>query len=172
MPYPSNNSLLTLFTEAMSYALTLNNTRGSIPNIMITNSGSQRFDVYSGPFTKNDQLTASPFKDPFLYIPDVPLSVAKQVLPTLNQAGANNRREVLERDFDAEAYARGEVDMVYRAWLEDMDRKSNGPARRAMQNSTLGYVTHNVRAFVLIRFPPEHCTDEHLLRVVLPWRWR
>ena len=152
VPYPSNNSLLTLFTEAMSYALTLNNTRGAIPNIMITNSGSQRFDVYSGPFTKNDQLTASPFKDPFLYIPDVPLSVAKQVLPTLNQDGANNRRELIERGFD-EAYARGEVDMVYRAWLEDMDRKSNGPARRAMQNSTLGYVTHDVRPFVLCAFP-------------------
>ena len=149
VPYPSNNSLLTLFTEAMSYALTLNNTRGSIPNIMITNSGSQRFDVYSGPFTKNDQLTASPFKDPFLYIPDVPLSVAKQVLPTLNQDGANERRELTEGGFDAEAYARGEVDMVYRAWLEDMDKRSDGPARRAMQNSTLGYVTHDVRPFVL-----------------------
>ena len=108
-PYPSNNSLLTLFTEAMSYALTLNNTRGAIPNIMITNSGSQRFDVYSGPFTRNDQLTASPFADPFLYVQNVPLSIAKQVLPALNNAGANNRRALT--GFDEEAYARGEVDM-------------------------------------------------------------
>ena len=38
----------------MPVALAINNTRASIPNIMITNSGSQRFDVYAGPFTKND----------------------------------------------------------------------------------------------------------------------
>ena len=148
MPYPSNNSLLTLYGEAMSYSLTANNTRGSIPNIMITNSGSQRFDVYSGPFTKNDQLTASPFADIFLYIPNITLSVAKQVLPALNHAGANERR-ALGGGFDAEAYARGEVDMVYRAWLEDMDKRSDGPARRAMQNATLGYVTHDVGPLAL-----------------------
>ncbi|KAI1791129.1 Metallo-dependent phosphatase-like protein [Ganoderma leucocontextum] len=141
VPYPSNNSLLTLFGEAMTYSLTANNTRGSVPNIIITNSGSQRFDVYSGPFTKNDQLTASPFADAFLYIPNVTLSVAEQVLPSLNSAGANERRAL--GGFDAEAYARGDVDMVYRAWLEEMDRRSNGPARRAAQNATLGYVTHD-----------------------------
>ncbi|PIL33613.1 hypothetical protein GSI_04236 [Ganoderma sinense ZZ0214-1] len=141
--YPSNNSLLSLFGEAMSYSLTSNNSRGAIPNIMITNSGSQRFDVYSGPFTKNDQLTASPFADAFLYIPNVTLSVAKQVLPSLNNAGANERRALTEGGFDAEAYARGEVDMVYRAWLEDMDKKSYGAVRRAAQNATLGYVTHD-----------------------------
>ncbi|PIL26310.1 hypothetical protein GSI_12066 [Ganoderma sinense ZZ0214-1] len=141
VPYPSNNSLLTLFTEAMSYALTINNTCGAIPNIMITNSGSQRFDVYSGPFTKNDQLTASPFADPFLYVQNVPLSIAKQVLPALNNAGANNRRAL--SGFDEEAYARGEVNMVYHAWLQEMDQRNDGPTRRAAQNLTLGYVTHD-----------------------------
>ena len=148
--------------------MAINNSRADIPNIMITNSGSQRFDVFAGAFTKNDQLTSSPFTDSFLYIPNVTLSVASQVLPALNNAGANERRELAE---DA-AYARGEVDMVYRAWLEDMDERSNGPARRAMQNSTLGYVTHDVGPFVLIRLSPDHCTDKHILRVVLPWRWR
>ena len=132
----------------MSYSLTANNSRGAIPNIMITNSGSQRFDVYSGSFTKNDQLTASPFADAFLYIPNVTLSVAKQVLPSLNHAGVNERRALTAGGFDAEAYARGDVDMVYRAWLEDMDKRSNGAVRRAAQNATLGYVTHDVRLFL------------------------
>ena len=127
----------------MRYSLTVNNSRASIPNVMITNSGSMRFDVYSGPFTKNDQLTASPFADSFLYIPNVTLSVASQVLPALNNAGANERRAVDVRE--TEAYARGEVDMLYRAWLEEMDRRSYGPERRAANNATLGYVTHDVR---------------------------
>jgi hypothetical protein len=36
----------------MPVALTINNTRAAIPNIMITNSGELRFDIYAGPFTK------------------------------------------------------------------------------------------------------------------------
>ncbi|TBU27897.1 Metallo-dependent phosphatase-like protein [Dichomitus squalens] len=144
VPATANNSLLSLFTTAMTYSLTVNNSRASVPNVMITNSGSMRFDVYAGAFTKNDQLTASPFADSFLYIPNVTLSIASQVLPTLNKAGANERRELAGIDLrSTEAYARGEVDMLYRAWLEEMDRKSFGPERRAANNATLGYVTHD-----------------------------
>jgi len=139
-PYPSNNSLLTLFIEnAVPVALAINNSRASIPNVMITNSGSQRFDIYAGPFTKNDQLTASPFADSFLYIPNVPSSIANQVLPALNNAGANERRAVLE-ERERELYGRGYVDMIYGRWLEEQDARS-GIERRAAKNLTLGYVT-------------------------------
>nr|VWP00432.1 Triacylglycerol lipase [Ganoderma boninense] len=37
-----------------------------VSTLMITNSGSQRFDVYSGPFVLNDQLTSSLYANPFL----------------------------------------------------------------------------------------------------------
>ncbi|KAF9486069.1 hypothetical protein BDN70DRAFT_870580 [Pholiota conissans] len=142
-PYPSNNSLLTLFIEdAVPVALAINNTRASIPNIMITNSGSQRFDIYAGAFTKNDQLTASPFADSFLFIPGVPFNVANQVLPALNNAGANERRAMLE-EREQHNYGRGYVETEYRRWLEEMDRRNDGVARRAAANLTLGYVTND-----------------------------
>ncbi|KAF8190783.1 Metallo-dependent phosphatase-like protein [Pholiota molesta] len=143
-PYPSNDSLLTLFIQnAVPVALAINNTRASIPNIMITNSGSQRFDVYAGPFTKNDQLTASPFADSFLFIPEVPFNVANQVLPSLNNAGANERRAMLEERNQLD-YGRGYVETEYRRWLEEMDRRNDGATRRAAANLTLGYVTNDV----------------------------
>ncbi|KAF9047525.1 Metallo-dependent phosphatase-like protein [Panaeolus papilionaceus] len=139
-PYPSEDSALTLFIEqAAPVALSINNTRASNPRIIITNSGSQRFDIYAGSFTKNDQLTVSPFADAFLFIPSIPFSVANQVLPTLNNAGADERRRALE-ERDSDLYARGHVDTVYRRWLKEMDER-NGLARRAAQNLTLGYVT-------------------------------
>jgi len=138
-PYPSIDSLPTLFAQnVLPAALALNNTRASIPNIIITNSGSLRFDVYGGPFTKNDQLTASPFTDTFSFIPNITFSVANKVLPTLNQVGADQRRALEERE--NELYARGYVDKVYNRWLEEMDR-SNVVGRRAATNLTLGYVT-------------------------------
>lgn len=125
--------------EVVPVALAINNTRASIPNIVITNSGSQRFDIYAGPFTKNDQLTASPFADTFLYIANVTAGVANQVLPALNNAGAAiRRRELVARE--DELYRRGYVDSRYRAWLREMDMTAS-TKRRAVGNLTLGYVT-------------------------------
>ncbi|KAI0090834.1 Metallo-dependent phosphatase-like protein [Irpex rosettiformis] len=139
-PYPSNNSLLTLFaSQALPIALKINNTRASIPAFFVTNSGSQRFDVYGGPFTKNDQLTASPFADTFLYIANVTSGVAQKVFATLNSNGSNNRkRDLMERE---KRYKRGEVDMVYRDWLREMGSREGAVERRDAGNATLGYVT-------------------------------
>ncbi|KAJ4496699.1 Metallo-dependent phosphatase-like protein [Lentinula lateritia] len=145
-PYPSNGSSLTLFiNEAAPYSLTLNNTRANISNIMITNSGSQRFDIYSGTFDKNDQISASPFTDAFMFIKDLPLGVAQDVLPALNAAGADERRKrdlgsVLQ-ERESEMWKRGYVNMRYMEWLDEMDRRHDGAVKRASQNLTLGYVT-------------------------------
>ncbi|KAG6330505.1 hypothetical protein ID866_8584 [Astraeus odoratus] len=78
-------SLWSLFVEnVMPLALAINNTRANIPKLVIVTSGILRFDIFKGPFTKNDQLTASPYTDQFLYIPDVTFSVANNILPALN----------------------------------------------------------------------------------------
>lgn len=117
---------------------------------MITNSGSQRFDIYSGAFTKNDELTASPFSDAFLFIPNVTASIAAKVLPALNNQGAQERRslEVLEAR-ERELYGLGYVDKRYTAWLREMNAR-DGHARRAAANQTIGYVTHDVRDSFLL----------------------
>jgi hypothetical protein len=136
--------------QAVPTALSINNTRASIPNIIIVNSGSQRFDLYEGPFTRNDQLTASPFTNTFLFIPDVAFSVATQVLPALNGQGAENRRSLAEvREREAILYGRGYVDKEYLEWLEEMDRRG-GAERRAAENLTLGYVTQDVSFFPFV----------------------
>ncbi|EIW80437.1 hypothetical protein CONPUDRAFT_90659 [Coniophora puteana RWD-64-598 SS2] len=143
-PYPSNDSILTLFiAEAAPVALAINNSRASIPNIMITNSGSQRFDLFKGPFTKNDQLTSSPFLDQFLYIPNLNFSIANQVLPALNQAGADERRR--KRDaFEREMRRSDDIRAVYNEWLREMNERA-GMEKRAESagNLTLGYVTQD-----------------------------
>jgi len=127
-----------LADQVLPTVLAINNTRASIPNLIIANSGAIRFDVFAGPFTKNDQLTASPFTDGFDYIAGVPLGVANAVLPVLNKQG-----ETIRRDLDgaaAERYARGDVGTQYRLWLEDMHLRAE-PERLAAQDLTLGYVT-------------------------------
>lgn len=118
---------------------------------MITNSGSQRFDIYAGTFTRNDQFTTSPFNDAFLYVPEIPFSVAKQVLPTLNAAGSNNRKRDLA--VEEEMYKRGNVDKRYWEWIEEMDKRNAGIEKRAAGNLTLGYVTSDVGLFLVFHTP-------------------
>ncbi|KAG6859954.1 hypothetical protein C0995_001289, partial [Termitomyces sp. Mi166 len=124
--------------RVLPFALAVNNSRASIPNLIITNSGSQRFDLYSGPFTRNDRLTVSPFADQFLYIPDIKLYLANAVLASLNGAGAEKRSLVEEREVIE--YRLGYVDKRYKEWLQNMNKR-DGVERRAAQNLTLGYVT-------------------------------
>jgi len=141
--YPSNGSVLSLLADqVLPTVLAINNTRATIPNLIIANSGAIRFDILAGPFTKNDELTASPFTDGFDYIANVTLGVANAVLPALNRAGGGLRS--IRRDLDgaaaAERYARGDVGTQYRLWLEDMHLRAE-PERLAAPNLTLGYVT-------------------------------
>ncbi|KAH9976377.1 Metallo-dependent phosphatase-like protein [Lactifluus volemus] len=120
-PYLSNGSLLNLMMDkVLPTVLAIDNLRAHIPNIIIANSGSLRFDVLAGPFTRNDQLTASPFSDTFRYIAGVPLGVASAVLPELNRG----------------------VEGRYRDWLAEMYART-GPELRVAENLTLGYVTQD-----------------------------
>lgn len=154
--------LLILEFQALPTALAINNSRASIPNLIITNSGSMRFDIYSGPFTKNDQLTVSPFTDSFLFIPNIPAGIANGVFAALNGAGADERRSLDERD--EILYGRGYVDREFRRWLEEMDRRD--AIKKPSQNLTLGYVTQDVS------YIPCFNGFVNLVILVLPRSWR
>jgi hypothetical protein len=82
------------------------------------------------------------YADPFLYIPNVPFSVANGVLPALNGAGMNHRKS--DEAVEAELWTRGYVGTRYREWMEDMARRNaevDGQARFAVEKLTPGYVT-------------------------------
>ena len=134
--------MLSLFVDqVIPKALAIGNpSRANIPNTVIVNSGSQRFDLYAGPFTRNDQFIVSPFNDAFLYF-QAPASIAKQVLGKLNEKGAFRRREMGAGE-DPESYARGDVD--YRFDARKRDQFEREYTERATANLTLGYVTTDV----------------------------
>ncbi|KAF8589377.1 hypothetical protein K439DRAFT_1628820 [Ramaria rubella] len=140
-PYPSNASLLSLFVDqVLPVALAINNSRASIPNIIISNSGEERFDLYAGTFTKNDQITVSPFTDSFQFLANVSFSVASRVLDELNGSGSSSKKR--SEQAMENLYKRGDVSMRFRQWLQDQWERST-LERRAIENLTLGYVTHD-----------------------------
>ncbi|CEH14630.1 5' nucleotidase [Ceraceosorus bombacis] len=157
----SESSLLNLLSNKVlpTVVSTSNPSRASTPNFVIANSGSQRFDVYKGPFTKNDQYIVSPFKDAFLYIKDVPYQYASQIIHKLNRdpvAGAASKREadVNVASSSSSAPPRSadaDVHRIFDDWGKkqhelaqaDLARLDQRAAERRADSPTLGYVTHD-----------------------------
>ncbi|KZV66464.1 hypothetical protein PENSPDRAFT_612591 [Peniophora sp. CONT] len=137
-PYPSNSSLLSLLTDqVLPLSLSVNNTRASeIPAYILVQSGGLRFDVFKGSFTKNDQLTASPFTNAFVYIANVTLNQGQKVLAGLNGDTTVARRS-LERNLGEEKY-----EARYHEWVRDM-ADAHFAKRDVAENLTLGYVTQD-----------------------------
>lgn len=83
-PYPSPNSLYTLLSDEILPKMVKNKEREDKARLIYINTGSQRFDIFKGPFTYDTSFIVSPFTSAFRYIPDVPYSIASRLLTTFN----------------------------------------------------------------------------------------
>ena len=98
-PFGSPNSIYTVLSQALA-ATVINQTRSTVPRLIILNTGSVRFDLIKGPFTVDDSFIVNPFSDAFQFIPDVPYANAKQVLGILNHGAFQKREEIESRDLE------------------------------------------------------------------------
>lgn len=113
-PAHANHSLLALLTRRILPEIVrpANPRHTHVPTVVLLNSGSQRFDVLAGPFTKNDQYITSPFRDDFLYVADVPWRVARTLVHALNRRGATHNAPG-----PAQHAAQGAADSVFQRYL-------------------------------------------------------
>lgn len=83
--YPGNTSLYTFLEQNVLVRLEGDgkNKKPSSRSVMI-NSGSIRYDLYKGPFTKDTMYIVSPFQNKWLYLPNVTLSTIQKVVSILN----------------------------------------------------------------------------------------
>jgi len=84
-PYPSENSIFTWLQELVLPNMIHDPTRNDTPRLVLTNTGSIRFDIFKGPFTIDTTFTVSPFTSGFRFVKDVPLETASKLLIILNQ---------------------------------------------------------------------------------------
>lgn len=77
--FNSSGSIFNLLSDALSVAV-VNSSRADKARMNIVNTGSVRFDLHKGPFLVDDSYIVSPFDDIFVYIPDVPYSIASGAL--------------------------------------------------------------------------------------------
>ena len=118
----------------MPVALNIDKNR---PHIAVINTGVLRCDVFKGPFTQNDQLSASSYADKFCYIPDVDFDLANSLASKLNEL---KKRSIL--------CGRGNNDARSAVWPEMSSANVDQQVVLA-DGETLGYVTHDVSDYSL-----------------------
>ncbi|KAL8715608.1 MAG: hypothetical protein Q9220_000945 [cf. Caloplaca sp. 1 TL-2023] len=91
-PFLAEGNIFNLLQTALA-ATVINASRADVPRLIIINTGSIRFDLVKGPFTFDDSFIVSPFDDAFQFLPNVPYSLASQVIGILN-AGAFQKRNL------------------------------------------------------------------------------
>ena len=113
-PYGDPSALLTLISEHILPDVVRSSfpARANSSSLIIMNSGSQRFDVFAGAFTKNDQYIVSPFRDAFLFVPDVPWHAAQRLVHRLNELGAAHNEQP-----GAAHPAQGDADPIFHQYL-------------------------------------------------------
>ncbi|THZ47883.1 hypothetical protein D6C88_10037, partial [Aureobasidium pullulans] len=84
-PYPSESSILTWLENEVLPDTAKNYTKR--PQLIITNTGAMRFDIFKGPFTIDTTFLVSPFTSGFHRLKNVPYKAAKQLLQLLNNEG-------------------------------------------------------------------------------------
>ena len=88
-PYPGNSSIYSLIEKKVlpllvgTEADTID--RISTPRFILTNTGSIRYDLLKGQFTKDTGYIVSPFPNTWVYIPSVPIEKAQKILKLLNR---------------------------------------------------------------------------------------
>ena len=90
VPFNDPLNIFTPLSDALGTAV-VNPARADKARFVYSNTGGIRFDMHKGPFTYDDNFIVSPFRDVFLYVPDVPFALASTVLAQLNAGGANKR---------------------------------------------------------------------------------
>lgn len=85
-PHTDRRSIFRLLTESVLPELITRPDR-STPPYLVLNTGSIRFDLFKGPFTRGDQWQILPFANNFLFLPSVPRARAAKLLHHLNLVG-------------------------------------------------------------------------------------
>ncbi|KAI8458527.1 Metallo-dependent phosphatase-like protein [Phakopsora pachyrhizi] len=126
VPSTEPNSLVSLLTGPEGVMRTvITNKERTTPPYFVVNTGANRFDIFAGDFTMNDQFITMPFENKFVYVADVPRKTAEEILFAINAGDiALSRRQNFSESFlkgdvnkDEHYHSGGDVEEFYKSWL-------------------------------------------------------
>jgi hypothetical protein len=141
-PYPSNASLLSLYIDqVLPVSLTHNNNQAINTPFVVVESGTLRFNIFKGPFTRNDQFILAAHQNDFVYIPNLPASVVRRAAEFLDTGVKPSSSFVVQSSEHPPAQTVLRPRTPYEEWLSSM-QLSSGPVSHG-GGLTLGYVTED-----------------------------
>ncbi|KAJ9295037.1 hypothetical protein DTO271G3_6207 [Paecilomyces variotii] len=96
VPYPGENNIYTWLERVVYDSIKDQSDRRTV--FALVNTGSIRFDMLQGPFTKDSAFIVAPFTSGFRVLPSVPYSKAQQITIILNQPSKKNSSGALTRE--------------------------------------------------------------------------
>jgi 2',3'-cyclic-nucleotide 2'-phosphodiesterase (5'-nucleotidase family) len=100
--FPGKDSLFSLLQDKVLLQLFGDTPRNEHARFILVNTGSIRFDLFKGLFTRDTGYIVSPFKNNWLYIPSMPISLASKILRLLNREGSIFEDEELLHNLNVE----------------------------------------------------------------------
>ncbi|KAK4049583.1 hypothetical protein OIV83_004081 [Microbotryomycetes sp. JL201] len=142
----SRKSILNLMTSQVLPSMIKRPDR-PYESITVLNTGSIRFDIFKGEFTRNDQWIILPFTNRFLFVSGVKYSVVKRLLPYLNLVGEHHLARSTADNMTVASIQAAESARIEHVYRESLTRSANAFYRsrpdQAAQNKSLGYVTYD-----------------------------
>lgn len=141
-PPSSPHSLLNLLTAEVLPTIVHRTDRAHKP-YTILNTGSIRFDVFKGPFSRNTQWIIMPFANEFVFLPKVDRRVAARLLDYLNLVGEHGALpSVTATAQDEQAL---DTSIVERSYQQSLRRSAQDYFSVAGdEKHSLGYVTQDL----------------------------
>ncbi|OIW33827.1 hypothetical protein CONLIGDRAFT_677571 [Coniochaeta ligniaria NRRL 30616] len=139
VPFNDPKNIFTLLADALATSV-VNPARADKVRYVYCNTGGIRFDLYKGPFTYDDNFIVSPFRDVWLYIPDVPYDLAEALLAGLNAGGASKKR-FASTPVPRETCADPVVAALSEIKARGLENEPRGVSRRQVVDLDAGYTT-------------------------------
>ncbi|KAK5991831.1 Secreted protein [Cladobotryum mycophilum] len=84
VPFGEKGDIYTGVVAPAIASVVVNQSRADKSRLYLGNTGIVRFDLHKGPFTYDDNFIVAPIRDVFMYIADVPFSLAREAIDRLN----------------------------------------------------------------------------------------
>ncbi|KAG0132004.1 Metallo-dependent phosphatase-like protein [Tuber indicum] len=140
--YPGPQNWYSYLEEHILPAMVYNKERSQVPRFIFINTGSQRSDVFKGPFTYDSSFLISPFTSKFIYAKDIDYSIAIHLRDFFeNDAGPYKSSDKSENPLENRQQDTAEVDIQSSPLVNHDQAPLTHSQPRHKYSRVIGYAT-------------------------------
>ncbi|PWW75520.1 hypothetical protein C7212DRAFT_352394 [Tuber magnatum] len=139
--YPGPQNWYSYLEEHILPTMVYNEERSQVPRFIFINTGSQRFDVFKGPFTYDTSFLISPFTSKFVYAKDIDYSTAIHLRDFFEKDVGPYKTDKSESPFENQQQDAEEVDIQSSPLVNHRQAPLARSRPRHKYTKVIGYAT-------------------------------